>query len=194
MLLCNAPAVTTPPQGSDLWRGTISRYHSLFMQGTTCYNGRHDSGQSTSTQCHGADGVVWTGRSTTGCLAPVSRLHGYGQRQLHWWSGVAQRFDSRCSLDHRRECGSTTGPAGRHPIAPYRRGPFPCGQSRARCPVCSQLKQRPSRRKRLRSALAGTWTLAAAGPLVGGLGPRPGGRRGGGRTAAIATAADGPGA
>ena len=56
------------------------------------------------------------------------------------------------------------------------------------------MKQRPSRRKRLRSGLAGTWTLAAAGPLAGGLGLRPGGRRGGGRTAATATAAGGPGA
>ena len=37
MLLCNAPAVTTPTQGSDLWRGTVSLCHSLFMQDTTCY-------------------------------------------------------------------------------------------------------------------------------------------------------------
>ena len=37
MLLCNAPAVTTPTQGSDLWRGTVSQCHSLFMQDPTCY-------------------------------------------------------------------------------------------------------------------------------------------------------------
>ena len=35
MLLCNAPAVTTPTQGSDLWRGTVSLCHSLFMQDPT---------------------------------------------------------------------------------------------------------------------------------------------------------------
>ena len=37
MLLCNTPAVTTPTQGSDLWRGTVSLCHSLFVQATTCY-------------------------------------------------------------------------------------------------------------------------------------------------------------
>ena len=37
MPLCNAPAVNNPTQGSDLWRGTLSLCHSLFMQDTTCY-------------------------------------------------------------------------------------------------------------------------------------------------------------